>query len=239
MNKRWMWLVALMLAAQAAWAQDEEEELGWSGQGELGYVAARGNSDTETLNLGATAIYNLNVWRHTFNVFTLRAEDSGTTTAERFGLGAQTDYKVSDISYWFGSLRYESDEFSQFESQTAAGLGYGRTLIDTGVHNLVGELGVGVRRDELRGTGDTDTGAIAIGALNYIWTISDTANFTNALRIEAGGDNTFASNLAALTTQIYQDLGVKLGYEIRHNTDVDAPFRRSDRLTTVSLVYDF
>ncbi len=237
MKKQLVAMTAALLAFQPAIA--EEEELGWSGQGELGFVSARGNSDTETLNLGATAIYNLDIWRHSFNAYALRAEDSGNKTAERYGLGAQTDYKISDISYWFGNLRYESDEFSQYESQTSAGLGYGRTLIDTGIHNLVGELGVGVRRDELRTTGDSETGAIAIGALDYIWTISDTANFTNALRIEAGEDNTFGSNITALTSQIYQDLGVKLGYEIRHNTDVDAPFKRSDRLTTVSLVYDF
>lgn len=234
--KKMILIGALTVAANAVIADDEP---GWSGQGELGFVSARGNSETETLNVGANATYNLDRWRHSFDIYALRAENDGDATAERFGLGGQSDLKINDISYWFGSLRYESDEFSQYDSQATAAAGYGRTLWDSTVHKLVGEAGIGVRRSKLRLTGDNETDPVVRGALNYLWTISETAKLSNDTLVEAGDDNTFASNITALTTKVYQDIGIKLGYEIRHNTDVDEPLENSDRLTTINLVYDF
>lgn len=234
--RKLIFLSALMFASLNTMADDEP---GWSGQGELGFVSARGNSETETLNVAAAASYNLERWRHSFDIYALRAENDGATTAERFGFGGQSDLKINDISYWFGSLRYESDEFSQYDSQTSLAAGYGRTLWDSTVHKLVGEAGIGVRRSKQRFTGQNETDPIARGALNYLWTISETARFSNDTLIEAGEENTFGSNITALTTQVYEDFGIKLGYEIRHNTDVDDLLKNSDHLTTINLVYDF
>ena len=76
-------------------------------------------------------------------------------------------------------------------------------------------------------------------ALKYRWNITDTAALTNDTLIEAGADNTFASNIIALETKISGALGLNLSYEIRHNTDVTDPTENSDFLTTVSVVYSF
>jgi len=227
---------ALALASQTAFAQDE---LGWSGKGELGVVSTRGNSNTETTNLNLNATYNLEKWRHSLGFSALKSSDSGEDTAERYELLGQTDYKIDEISYWFGSFRYESDEFSQFDNQAALALGYGRQLINTEVHQLKGELGLGYRRSELRLTNETQTDPILRGGLNYIWVLSDNASFSNDLLIEAGSDNTFATNVSALNTKINDAFGLKLAYEMRHNTDVDEPVNNTDVLTTINLVYNF
>ncbi len=234
---RFMSLIAVLaLGPTAAFGQDDE---GWSGRGELGFVSARGNTETETLNIGAVAILNRDDWRHTFSATALRAEDSGETTAERFELGAQSDWKINEKSYWFGSLRYESDEFSQFDDQATLALGYGYQWWKNDVHELATEIGLGVRRATLRLSGEDETDPVVRGSLAYLRNISETAKFTNDLLIEAGSDNTFGSNVTALTAKVYEDIGIKLAYEIRHNTDVDEPLENSDRLTTVSLVYEF
>lgn len=216
-----------------------EDELGWSGSGQLGYVAARGNTETETLKLGVNGTYELEKWRHKAFLNALFSSEDDVDTAERYELGGQSDYKIDDRSYWFGSLRYEKDEFSQFDFQATLAAGYGRELIDNEAHLLKGEAGLGARASEIRVTGESETEAIIRGVLDYKWTISETAALTNKTLVEAGSDNTFGSNITSLETAISSGLGLQLSYEVRHNTDVDDPNNNSDFLTTVNLVYNF
>ena len=216
-----------------------EDNLGLSGSGKLGFVGARGNTTTESLNIGAELTYNTETWRYTGALNALKASEDDLDTSDRVELKAKADYKVSDNSYWFGSGRYENDEFSEFDFQSTFAAGYGRKLINNEKHLLEGELGAGYRMADVRATGESADEAILRAALKYRWNITDTAALTNGTLIEAGSDNTFASNIVALETKISSGLGLNLSYEIRHNTDVNEPTENSDFLTTVSIVYSF
>ncbi len=238
MYKRMVFIgMALIVAVGVAIA--EEEEQGWSGKGELGYVASRGNTDTETLNVAAEGVYNADKWRHTAGINVLKSSESDVDTADRTEIYGQSDYKLSPVSYLFGSLRYNDDEFSQFETQATLAFGYGRDLIQSETHDLKTELGIGYRMSEIRATGADEDEAIVRARLDYVWTLSESSSLTNELLIEAGSDNTFGRNVTALNTVITGNVGLKLGYEVRHNTDVDEPRENTDFLTTISLVYNF
>ena len=230
-------MIASLLVSAAV--QADEEELGWSGKGEFGLVSARGNTETETVNFGLHFVNNLEHWRHSFDLSALKSSERDVDTAERIELRAKTDYKMTEISYAFASLRYLNDEFSEYESQATVAVGYGRELFDNDVHDLEGEVGVGFRRSEIRLLGETDSEAIVRAALKYRWTISETSSLTNDLLIEAGADNTFGQNVTALNTRINGALGLQVAYDVRHNTDVTEPVNNTDTLTTVSLVYGF
>lgn len=219
--------------------QAEEDQPGWSGSGQFGYVAARGNTDTENLTLGLNGEYATEKWRYKAYLNGLFASENDVNTAERMELGGQADYKSDEVSYWFASLRYEDDKFSQFDFQNTLAAGYGRELINNDQHLLKGEAGLGYRMAEIRATGLSQDEAIIRGALDYTWTISDTASLSNKTLVEAGSDNTFGSNITALKTSISGGLGLQVAHEIRHNTDVLEPSENSDFLTTVSLVYSF
>ncbi|MEM9532954.1 MAG: DUF481 domain-containing protein [Pseudomonadota bacterium] len=227
-------------AVAAGWSVQvaaQDEELGWSGKGGLGIVSQRGNADTETINITGELVNNMNQWRHLLGLAILNSSENGEDTANRFEVYGQSDYKISETSYWFGSLRYEDDDFSQFENQATLAAGYGRELFNNDVHKLNGEIGLGYRRAELRGTGETATDPILRGKLGYEWVLSDNATLSNNLLVEAGSDNTFAKNVTALTADIASNFGLQVAYEIRHNTDVDDPANNSDFVTTVNLVY--
>ncbi|MDJ0654960.1 MAG: DUF481 domain-containing protein [Xanthomonadales bacterium] len=226
-------LLGLLLATGA----QAEDESGWSGKGAVGVVAQRGNSETETISISAELINNLEQWRHTLGLNTLNASDDGVDTADRLEIYGKTDYKISDTSFWFASLRYEDDEFSQFDSQATLAAGYGRQLLKRENHVLTGEVGLGYRRAELRASGETETDPILRGTLAYRWDISETAALTNNLLVEAGSDNTFAKNVTAITADIANNFGIQFAYEVRHNTEVDDPAENSDFVTTVNLVY--
>ncbi len=232
--KRGLAALAVVLWAPLAAAEDEP---GWSGKGSLGFVSQRGNSETETLTISGEVIRNLTRWRHLFSAGILQSSEDGTDTAQRFDLALQSDFKVDERQYWFGTIRYEQDEFSQFESQATLAAGYGRELLSGPTHKLKGEIGLGYRVAELRPGEFSRSDPVLRGVLGYRWALSANATFSNNLLLEAGPDNTFARNVTALTADIVGNLGLKVAHELRHNTDVDEPANNSDFVTTVSLVY--
>ena len=48
-------------------------------------------------------------------------------TANRYEGGASAGYKLDERSYIVGALRYENDDFSPFDYQAVASIGYGYT----------------------------------------------------------------------------------------------------------------
>lgn len=212
----------------------------WSGKGEFGLVVSRGNSDTETLNLGLQFERKSEKWRNQLRLTALRATDDGDLNAERYTMGYKSGYNFSERSYLFGALRYDQDEFSSNDYQASVSIGYGRQLLDTEAHQLSMELGPGVRRtapkDPLQ---PTETNVIARLSGDYAWTISETASLTNVLLVESGSNNTFAENELALNVAINSRFALKLSGAVRHNTDVDPGVEKTDTLTTANLVYKF
>ena len=235
-------LAALLLLAISVpvLAQDAEAPPeGWRGTGELGYVKTSGNTDTSSLNMALEFIYEKEKWRHTLGGSALRAKKSGTTDADRWTARAQSDYKFSEKSYLFGSVRHDADKFAGYNPVTSLAAGYGRELVNNGKHFLTGEIGAGYRMQEVALTGVKENGAIARGRLDYRWTITDTTEFGNLFLIEAGSDNTFMQNDTYLTVAISKAFAVKLAYQYRYNTDAPIGSDDTDTQFTTNLVYNF
>ncbi len=211
----------------------------WKGKGEVGIVFARGNSDTDTANVKLDTSREVDRWKHSFGVAALRAANDGVKTAERYGASWQSDYKLTDRSFWFGGLRYEQDEFSGFDYQASATTGYGYKFIDTERTKFSGQAGAGYRRSKLTPSGDIDSGAIFRGDLKFEHALTATTKILDTFVVEAGSDNTFASNLLALQVKMSDKFALSVGLDVRHNTDPPAGLKKTDTLTTVNLVYAF
>ena len=56
--------------------------------------------------------------------------------------------------------------------------------------------------------------------------------------MEAGSDNTYVQNDLGLEVTITGALGLRVGYQVRHNTDVVPGVEKTDTLTTVGLLYE-
>ncbi len=214
-------------------------EAQWKGKGEVGIVFARGNSDTDTANVKIDTSHEVDRWKHSFGIAALRAANEGLKTAERYGANWQSDYKLTDRSYWFGGLRYEQDEFSGFDYQASASTGYGYKFIDTDRTKFSGQAGVGYRRSKLLPLGNIESGAIFRGDLKFEHALNDTTKILNTFVVEAGSDNTFASNDLALQVKMSDKFALSLGLGVRHNTDPPVGLKKTDTLTTVNLVYAF
>jgi putative salt-induced outer membrane protein len=229
-------LVALVLAA---FVLPLTASADWTGSGELGLVFARGNSDTETINAKLGLTYTRDRWSNESEFSYLRSENDGSLDASRFLASNITRYQMNERSYLTGSARYDQDKFSSFDYQASAAVGYGYRILTGETHVLNVEAGPGVRFTEERDSGESQTDFIGRGALDYLWTISETAKLENHFLVETGASNTFMENDLSLTVAINGGLSLKTGVAVRHNTDVAPGRDNTDVLSTVNLVYSF
>jgi putative salt-induced outer membrane protein len=227
-----------LLAALGMLAMNGSALADWSGEGDLGMVVARGNTDTDTISAKLAIKKTQDEWEHNAGLAFLRSTNAGVTSAERFALTGQSDYAIDEHSYYFGSLRYEDDKFSGFDYQSSATVGYGRKFIDTEVATLKGELGVGYRQTKLE-TFSSEGDAILRAAMNYTRNLTDTTSFSNDTLVESGSNNTFAQNITGLSVRINDSLAMKVGFEVRYNSEAPLGLKSTDTITTLNLNYKF
>jgi putative salt-induced outer membrane protein len=244
-------LASFSLGAQAQGTTAPEDE-GWTGTGELGIAAARGNSRSENLN-GKIAFANEDdQWKHTYSLSALRAkgevtgdfdgdgepEESFELNANRYEFAAGSALKMNEFSYWLAALRYENDDFAPFEHQTTFSLGYGHTFIKSDATELAMEIGPGYRRAKDAVTGESQSDAIVRGKIDYKHKLTSNTELFNTLLVEGGSDNTLAQNDAGVSVAMNEAFALKAGVQLRHNTDVGVGIDKTDTLTTVNLVYN-
>lgn len=271
MNRNALLCAALLAALPVAALADDvaANDGGWSGSGEAGFAAARGNAKSENLNAKLTLKKEDDRWKDNFYLTALRAKGEVTTyvpgpndangnptvtalksydtTANRYEAGASVGYKFDERSYLVGALRYENDDFSPYEYQAVASVGYGYTVLKTASDEFSVEVGPGYKRfrknDELDGgtlrSFDSEGEVIGRGLLAYKHAFTDTTAFVDTLLVEAGGDNTFVQNDAGLSVAINKAFALKLSYQVRHNTDAPLGTKKTDQLMTTNLVYNF
>jgi putative salt-induced outer membrane protein len=237
---------SMFLSAASAFAQDEEEEavvkLGWSGAGELGFVSTTGNTETTALNAKLNFVLQQERWRHRFSGTALQTSEDGSTDNERYTMEMQSDRKLSEKSWLFGAFRWDADKFGSYDPQVSLTAGYGRQLMKSEKHELKGEIGAGYKKLEETVTGESSTDAIARFLLDDSWQVFKTTLWTNRLLVEAGSSNTFTQFNTGLAVSMTDKFAVKLGFEMRHNTDVPkdiADQENTDTITSANLVYNF
>ena len=168
----------------------------------------------------------------------INASENKITTAEAYETGWKSGWDFSDRDYIFGRLNWRKDRFGGFDTQFSQTVGYGRRLIDTDKHKLNAEIGAGARQSEAQdGTKENET--IGTGGLYYTWILSETAEFRQDLKVEAGSENTYFESVTALKARLVGDLALVASYTVKHNTDVPALTEKTDTYTALSLEYAF
>lgn len=240
---------------------------GWSGSGEAGLAAASGNTRSENLNGKVSVKYNDARWKDEFTASALRNKSTVTSTstaatgtaaqttttqyqltANRYEAGASAGYKLDDHSYVVGAARVEHDEFSPYREQSIGSLGYGYQVLKNSRDELAFELGAGYKSVQATNAAasnpqhvnpDSLTGSAARGKFEYKHSFNATTSFNDSYLVESSAGNTFVQNDAGLQVKMTNQLGLKAGYEIRHNSDVLPGFKSTDQLLTTNLVYSF
>jgi putative salt-induced outer membrane protein len=236
-------VLGVMLLSANAFAQDaasDGPEMGWSGDGEFGFVNTTGNTESVALNMKLNFMYTSEFWRHRMAATALITSEDGSRDNERYTAELQSDRKLSEVSWIFGAFRWDGDKFGSYDPQISLTAGYGRTLMKSEKHELKGEIGAGYRKLEETATGDTSNEAIARVLLDDWWQVFENTRWTNRLLIESGSSNTFTQFNTGLAVSMTDRFAIKLGFELRHNTKIPpGDTDDTDTVTSANLVYNF
>jgi putative salt-induced outer membrane protein len=210
----------------------------WTSKAELGGSFASGNSENESANAALAVKYVVDKWQHTLGFAGNYGNDGETTTAQRWELRGQTQYDFTDRAYGFGAARYEDDRFSSYDYQASLSGGLGYKIINSDRTKFWVQGGPGYRFAELRDTGESEDGVIFRGDVGFDHQFTETTKLVERFLIETGSDNTYLQNDLGLEVTISGALALRLGYQVRHNTDVQPGIEKTDTLATVGLIYE-
>ena len=118
-------------------------------------------------------------------------------------------------------------------------MGYGRKLIDTEKHKLNAEIGPGYRNFEVEGAPSSDDEWLARAVGKYKWILTKYSEFTQDLIGNFGEDQLEWRSITALRTSIYENLALRLAYNVRYLDEVPPGNVNYDRTTTITLDYTF
>lgn len=250
-------LAGAVLLAIPMFAAAQTDDGTWSGSGEAGLALTSGNTKSQNLNIKLAFKKEDAQWKHNFFLNGLRSKGEANgaydLTANRFDIGASSGYKLNERSYVVAAARYENDDFSPYSYQGIISVGYGYTIIKNAQTEFSTEIGPGYRRSDPRAydamigeppvatriNPDVEGNAVARGLVSFKHQFNASTGFENITLVEAGSNNTFLQNNAGLAVSMSEKLALKLGYEIRHNSDVTPDKKKTDQLITTNLVFKF
>ena len=252
-------IALLFTLAAPVLAQDDEKQAAknddWDGTGELGFVSSSGNSRSDSVNARLHFTYEDDEWKHEFGASGFRqrgevlvlvdpddpdsAERELKLNANRYELGGSSSLKLDEHNRLYTSLRYENDDFAPYEYQGTVSVGWGHQAIDSDRTKLLIEAGPGYKRVKDAFTKKTDGSFIGRGKVNFQTKLTDNTTMIDTFLVEAGSDNTYAQNDLGVKVAMNSRLAIKAALQHRHNTEVPPGRKKTDRLTTANLVYDF
>jgi len=235
------------LAASFAAAQDcpcpPKPTPGWHGNAGLGLALTKGNTDTQTFNLSALAIYDplrRNVVR--LDGLFLKSKAEGENTANKAAFGARDEYKLGSRAFLYGEVRYQRDEFKRLDSLITPAVGAGYKLVDGKKVTLGVDAGLGLAFETLEGQEGTTDGALQAGQA-FTWQISTNSKLTQAARALRKFDD-FADAFYHLEAGIASSINSRLELKVAGLVDVknkpaDATIEKTDTALLASVVFKF
>lgn len=244
-------LFGVSLVAGSTWVNAQNAVVNWTTRAEAGFVAARGNTVTETANAKFEITRETQNWKHFFGASGLYGRASDVESAQRWDARYQLDNFIRSNTFWFVGGRYEDDRYSGFDYQATATAGLGRRWFDTELTKLTTQLGVGYRslrpeeliRDEAtdavlaRIPGESQQDMVVNAAVTFEHSFNDNTKVLNSLLVESGESNTLTRNDFALQVKMMEALALSVGFSVRNNSEPLPGLKKTDTLTTVNLVY--
>ncbi|HMA12664.1 MAG TPA: DUF481 domain-containing protein, partial [Steroidobacteraceae bacterium] len=214
----------------------------WTGKGEAGIAVASGNTDTRSANAKIAIANKRDQWENSASLAGNYVRTDGNTTAKRWELGLQTRYTFSARTFWYGGLRYEEDRFSGFDHQGVVSTGLGRKFIDNDTTHFSGQAGVGYKFYKTIGTllvpARKESEAVGVAGLDFDHKLTDTTKVYDKFSAEVASGNNFLQNELGIAVKMSDRLALAVAYQVRHNSDPPAGFKKTDTLSTLNLVYE-
>ncbi len=241
-------LSAALLMPGPVWAGSK-----WATHGEIGLVAARAATTSESGDIKLEAAHAIGRWTYSGGLAALYASSSHLTTQQDINAHLQADLALSRHTFWFGTGRWDRNLFDGFAYQESVASGLGRILVMTNATKLSVELGAGFRRErpELLTTNAlgavtsrvrrpvVDDAVVHAGA-QYRHSISSSTHVLDTLLVESGSSDTMTTDNLSLQVKMEKTLSLAVGVQLTNNTNPPpGSVRHTDTVMTVNLVYEF
>ena len=215
-----------------------QEESGLATQVEFGAIFTSGNTENENIKYKIVLDWVQQNWDYKFTSDGFRSSQDGISNAQRLYHSASANYTINEVSYAQGRVAYENDKFSGFDSQSDVTFSYGRNVLQNRDNmSLALTAGVGARRSVIEGDADTE-GLVRFSA-NYLWNLSESADFIQDFSVDAGSNSSIYRTETGIQTDILENLSLKFTVKVKHQTDVPINREKTDTETAITLVLNF
>lgn len=233
---------------------------------QLGFLYLTGNTHRADIKTGLDLRFERGRWRSSF-IFDLLVKKTETetkinendirqnfeTTDQKWNISSRTNYILDPIkqNYIYGSVFYEENRFSGFDSQASVSSGWGRRWYETRNSSFDGDIGPGFKRDVTQVTSEErtvglrsetqDSLTLQAQAL-YINQINEHIEFKQVAELKyalARGQNSIYKAESSITSKLIDSLQLKLNFVIDYNTKVDADKANLNTETSAVLIYSF
>ena len=233
---------------------------------QLGLLYLTGNTRSADIKTGLDLRFERGLWRSAFGFDLLlkkteienessdgQVSKSFDTSDHKWSIISQTNYTLDATkqNYIYGSIFYEEDRFSGFDSQGSISTGWGRRWFESKDTSFDADIGPGFKRDILNITEEE----IATGMSNqtrdsfilqaqalYIKKLNQHIEFKQNLIIKHAidsGENSVYKATSAITSKLIDSLQLKLKFTIDYNSEVDSDKENLNTETSILLVYSF
>ncbi|MEX2468947.1 MAG: DUF481 domain-containing protein [Pseudohongiellaceae bacterium] len=206
---------------------------------ELGALFTSGNTDEESLNFAGAINIDREQWDYAFTLDGLYSASDSRVKGQRFSAMARANYEISEFSFFQTRVSHEDDRFSGFDSQSDVTFSFGTELLRHRANmSLTGNAGIGARYSRLE-EGGTQSEPILRLATEYLWTLSESAEFGQDISVETGSDSNIYRSLTSIETDIMENLSLRFSLKIKHQTEVPIGKDKTDTETAVTFVMRF
>lgn len=233
---------------------------------ELGLLYLTGNTRSADIKTGLDLRFERGLWRSffVFNLLVKKTEKESEintnelrkdfeTTDQKWSISSQTNYTLDAIkqNYIYGSIFYEENRFSGFDSQASMSAGWGRRWFESKEASFDADVGPGFKRDVTQVTTEEiaagmtsktqDTLILQAQAL-YIRKINEHIEFKQLFVVKHAieqGQNSIYKAESSITSKLIDSLQLKLNFVIDYNSKVDADKENLNTETSAVLIYSF
>lgn len=196
---------------------------GWDFDAQVGLNGSTGNTEKVNYRAGINGTRETKKLATSLSLLYSYQKSEGVKTQNRFVAEGTNDWKLED-SKWrvFGNLKYEYDEFQDWDQRYSGFAGVGYELVKNDKHTLIGRVGLG--GNQTIGGADEEFTPEALLGLDYTWKIKQGQSFKAGTTVFPSLDdlNEFrAINYAEYQIVLAEDSGMVLttGAEHRHDSD--------------------
>ncbi|QJR79995.1 DUF481 domain-containing protein [Alteromonas pelagimontana] len=259
-------LLSLLGGSASAWADDrnliqtlyhsefqayaDDGEPSFSLDGELGILAATGNTNASSVKAGVTSEHETRYWNNYYFAQLLYKQseverdgkDVREVTAQRFFGYAQFDYKLATPGsrlFMYGD--YENDQFNGYNYRASLATGWSQRVWNDDESLFKYSIGPGYTfvSAEDGTVSNVNNGIVLRASAEYQYQWYTGAKFRQFISTEAGADNMKSRSETTMSANIFDSLAMKLSFVLSHET---APLQDVEGLnteTSVSIVYRF